>query len=298
MKKDVPISRSIKLGQKQAKKVMDERDKALKKRKQVLRKLGVSPENRLLVAEGDSWFDYLWDDILTLLESEHGYEVEDVAHYGDRIEEMAYSDRQLLNFTRTIDKLIENGQVPKAILLSGGGNDLAGDEFHMLLDHHQSSNPGLNEMVVKGVLEQRIRNAYIAILSSVTEVCERRLHRKIPILIHGYAHAVPDGRGYWIGGWLMPGPWLKPGFDMKGFEVMPENISMVRKLIDRFNEMLIDLTKLPKFSHVTHVDLRKTLKNDKTWKTWWENEIHPTEKGFKKVTKAIADVLENLPTPT
>lgn len=294
MKKDAAISRSITAGKEQAIRVTKERDKAVKKRKQVLKKLGQSSKSRLLVAEGDSWFDYLWEDILTLLESEHGYDVEDVAHYGDRIEDMAYSDRQLTNFTKTIDKLLEQGREPKAILISGGGNDLAGDEFHILLDHKKSPNPGLNEMVLKGIVEQRIRNAYIALLSSVTEVCERRLNRKIPILVHGYGYAVPDGRGYWIGGWAMPGPWLKPGFDMKGFEIRNKNTITVRKLIDRFNEMLIDLTNLQKFSHVTHVDLRKILKNDNNWKDWWENELHPTEKGFLKVTEAFAKVLDSL----
>ena len=49
----------------------------------------------ILVAEGDSWFNYPWTDILRLLEDEHGYEVESVAHYGDTIEEMAYSGGQL-----------------------------------------------------------------------------------------------------------------------------------------------------------------------------------------------------------
>jgi hypothetical protein len=53
------------------------------------RDLGPPAAGRVLVAEGDSWFDYpLWD-ILKDLEGGYGYEVESVAHMGDRVEDMA-----------------------------------------------------------------------------------------------------------------------------------------------------------------------------------------------------------------
>ena len=53
-----------------------------------------------LVAEGDSWFDYpLWD-VLKMLEDEHGFDVESVAHKGDRVEDMAYGPGQLDAFCR------------------------------------------------------------------------------------------------------------------------------------------------------------------------------------------------------
>ena len=46
---------------------------------------------------------------------------------------------------------------------------------------------------------------------------EKILGRKdIPILIHGYAHPVPDGRPF-LTGWPLPGPWLQPGFSAKGY---------------------------------------------------------------------------------
>jgi hypothetical protein len=94
-----------------------------------------------LVAEGDSWFDYLWYDILNMLESKHGFDVESVAHAGDRIEDMAYTGGQLAKFKKVLEKMLRREELPKAILLSGGGNDVAGDEFFMLLDHASSANP-------------------------------------------------------------------------------------------------------------------------------------------------------------
>src|ERR1051325_2242623 len=56
---------------------------------ETLRALAVPPATGLLVAEGDSWFDYPLHDVLTMLEDEHGFDVESVAHKGDTVEDMA-----------------------------------------------------------------------------------------------------------------------------------------------------------------------------------------------------------------
>jgi hypothetical protein len=248
----------------------------------------------LLVAEGDSWFNYPWTDILRLLEDEHGYDVESVAHFGDTVEEMAYSGGQLERFSRLIEKQLRRGRVPKAILLSGGGNDLAGTEFGMLLDHARSAAAGLNEQVASGIIDQRGRLAYITILSAVTEICQEWIGRPLPILVHGYDYPVPDGRGF-LGGWaFLPGPWLEPGFREKGFVRMQVRKAIVRDLVDRFNIMLQGVTVLPEFSHVTYVDLRKTLSTGRDYKQDWDNEMHPTATGFRLVTDRFVEVLNGL----
>jgi hypothetical protein len=66
----------------------------------------------VLVAEGDSWFDYPFHDVLKELEDRHGYDVESVAHRGDQIEEMAYGGNQLEELTRRIEKLLRRGVRP------------------------------------------------------------------------------------------------------------------------------------------------------------------------------------------
>jgi hypothetical protein len=47
----------------------------------------------VLIAEGDSWFDYPFQDVLSALEDDYGFDVESVAHKGDNVEDMAYSGR-------------------------------------------------------------------------------------------------------------------------------------------------------------------------------------------------------------
>ena len=118
-----------------------------------------------LIGEGDSWFDYPFSDILKILEDDYAYDVESVAHHGDLIEDMAYTG-QLEKFTSRLEKLLRNNTIPKAVLLSGGGNDLAGLEFGALLNHSVSPHIGFNDRVVDGVIDERLRDAYITTLTS------------------------------------------------------------------------------------------------------------------------------------
>lgn len=249
----------------------------------------------VLVAEGDSWFDYPFHDILEELEDRYGYDVESVAHHGDPIEEMAYGGNQLEEFTRRIEKVVRRGSTPKAILLSGGGNDVAGTEFGMLLNHARSAIAGLNMSVVDGVINQRIRSAYITILSAVTTICQQKTGMVLPILVHGYDYPVPDGRGF-LGGWgPLPGPWLEPGFREKGFEDLQSRTTIAHDLIDRFNTMVETLPALQGLEHVRYVNLRNTLRTDAQYQQWWENELHPTERGFHAVADKFVAVLAALP---
>src|SRR5262245_21786807 len=90
--------------------------------------LGVPVSTGVLVAEGDSWFDYPFHDVLQMLEDEYLYDVESVAHKGDTVEDMAHSGGQFDAFARLLEKLIRQGRVPNAILLSGGGHDVRSEE--------------------------------------------------------------------------------------------------------------------------------------------------------------------------
>lgn len=259
----------------------------------LLRAAGGSTRVGVLVAEGDSWFDYPWHDVLRMLEDHHGYDVESIAHKGDTIESMAYGG-QLEEFTRLIEKLVRQGVIPTAILLSGGGNDVAGDEFRTLLNHARSAHAGLNEQVVKGIVDERVFDAYVTMLTGVTTVCRKRSGGPIPILIHGYSHPVPDGRGV-LGGWgPLPGPWLQPGFRDKGFAERGACLEMAADLIDRFNGVLQRVTALREFSHVRYVDVRDALSNATDYKRWWANELHPTKRGFEAVADRLAAAISNM----
>jgi hypothetical protein len=248
----------------------------------------------LLVAEGDSWFDYPFYDVLKRLDDAFGWDVEQVAHRGDTVECMAYDGGQLDDFVRTIERVIRRGQVPTAILVSGGGNDVSGDGFALLLNHRSSPVSGLNPAVMAGVIDTRIRVAYTTILSAVTAVCESMLGARLPILLHGYDYPVPDGRGFLGGFGPLPGPWLEPGFREKGYDVLAERVQVIGGLIDTFYAMLAGVAATPGFSHVKVVDLRGTLSRQlagDAYKHSWGNELHPTRSGFTEVARRFDSAL-------
>jgi hypothetical protein len=147
MSTDNLIEAAIDAGIKQAVNVLKFRNEALDRRKAAVRahidKMNlIKPENPeresnterltlvslsknadlqsvgVLVAKGDSWFDYPFHNILRILEDEYGYDVESIAHKGDPIEEMAYGGGQLEELTRRIEKILrrEVTQPPIAIL--------------------------------------------------------------------------------------------------------------------------------------------------------------------------------------
>jgi len=312
MKLDKTTKAAMQTGRQQATEVLAFRAKALKRRAKALnthvKKLRAGAKSAkalealpktvttagVLIAEGDSWFDYPFHDILEMLEDDHGYDVESVAHKGDSAENMAYGDNQLEEFTRRIEKMIRRNTIPKAILLSAGGNDIAGDGFAMLLNHVRSSSAGLNEQIVAGVIDQRIQEAYFAILSAVTTVCESLIGHALPILLHGYDYPVPDGRGFLGGLSFLPGPWLEPGFREKGFDNLKQNTGVVEVLINRFNAMVKRVSQAPGFEHVKFIDLRNTLTTGPNYKDLWANEMHPTGKGFSLVTDRFVQALQKL----
>jgi hypothetical protein len=249
-----------------------------------------------LVAVGDSWFDYPFHDVLSMLD-EQGYNVEATAHRGDRIEAMAYEGGQIDRFARCVEKVTDQGATPKAILVSGGGNDIAGTEFGMLLNSAVSSTAGWNADVLAGVIDQRILTAYRSIIASINTICVDHIGGVRPIVIHGYDYPVPDGRGF-LGGWPFPGPWLQPGFREKGYSDLPQTVQQMRLVIDRFNDGLRGLEAEPACVNVHYLNLRGTLSSAlaaDAYQADWANELHPTQRGFEAVTAKFVGVLQGLP---
>ncbi|MGH1364856.1 MAG: SGNH/GDSL hydrolase family protein [Calditrichia bacterium] len=272
-------------------------EKHWKNRAGIRKKISRNDEPKgILIAEGDSWFDYPGSDVLDILEDKHNYRIEHSANKGDKAESMAYDSSQIKGFIRILERLLRRDESPKAVLLSAGGNDIAGDEFTILLNHAKSPKPGLSPEIMSAIINKRLRYCYITLISRINTLCEKHFGTKCPILVHGYDFAVPDGRGFWGGGWILPGPWLQPGFRKKGYPDKPlqYRTDLVEELINQFNDMLATLNRIRGFELVTYVNLRGKLPNDKKYKTWWANELHPTKKGFVVISDEIAKTLEQV----
>lgn len=240
----------------------------------------------LLIAEGDSWFDYGWaPDILDALRSPaHDFAVESAARAGHLIESMAYDDWQLRGFLRLIEEQARRGKIPRALLLSGGGNDIVHERrFTAWLNHAGSARPGWNAEAVNAFIFGNLRRAYLTWIAAATEFCKRLLKRAVPILIHGYGHPVPDGRRH-----PLSGPWLKPGFDDMGYTDRAVATELARQIIDALNDMQQELAGMAEFPHVLYVDLRPALSSASDYRDYWDNEMHPSERGFRLLAARLA----------
>jgi lysophospholipase L1-like esterase len=272
-------SNAIRMGRQRAAEFLEECAKASQRR----RKERKPPFAGWLVALGDSWFNYFGYDILAMLEKYHGFKSDAVADTGNRIEAMANEKGYLKRFFQKLSDQIASERIPRAILLSGGGNDIV-DAFEKLLYAANAPQPGWMPGL-DDFIEGKMKQSYLVIVSAMTEFCIKKLQRTIPILVHGYAHPVPDGRG------ALGRVWLEPGFLNKGYTNLDDRKALAKILIDKFNDMLGGLRG--NFGHVIYVNLRPVLSAGSDWDQYWENELHPTldevlKEGFNLVTRRIA----------
>lgn len=258
----------------------------------------------LIIAEGDSWFSYPGLDVLTALEQGIGgtrYGVFSAAKAGDTVEAMAYDGEQVKGFLREFKKVKDMNRAAdvRAILLSGGGNDIAGREFHLLLNHAKSiaasTRGALDETLTDAFIERLGRNLEFLICTAAAFASTMLNRTDIPILIHGYAPPVPDGRPFLIG-WPLPGPWLQPGFSSKGFGVeqaaeLERNTAVMALLIEKFNrraaQIEVNLKDVAKVRYVNVTGITSNVVTDARYKHDWSNELHPRESAFRKVAEAF-----------
>ncbi|MFM2067796.1 MAG: hypothetical protein RLZZ584_2705 [Pseudomonadota bacterium] len=294
------VDSATELGRRRAGQVIATRTRAQRRRAQVLAACAPGEAHApatsagLVLAEGDSWFDYPLHDVLQILEDEHGYDVETLARAGASLEAMAYGDGQLQNLSRRLERLARDQRLPRAILLSGGCNDIAGPQFGALLNHADSGQPGLDDAAVSSVIEQRMARSLLTMLHQVTALCRHWTGQTLPIVLHGYDYPVPDGRGM-AGDWgALSGPWLEPGLRAKGYAPVEVRKGIARSLIDRLNRLQAGVTALPGLGHVRHLDLRGTLSSGDDYRQHWANELHPTPKGYALVAARFAEQLRVL----
>lgn len=254
-----------------------------------------------LVAMGDSWFDFslpFHHDVIDVLSDRYGYEIQNVAKAGACVYELAYGtlDESFWSGVRSRPSQLEEivGKIaefrPQGILLSGSGNDFAGPEFIIFL-HHLAARPnGVNEGVVDSVFRTDIEPAYRRMIEVLIGATRRAGLGRVPILVHGYDYAFPDGRSALNLGVKKVGPWLAPSMLAKGYPNesaadMAQRRGILRKVVDALYGMLARLAKA--YPQVRVVDVRGTLPT----LNLWHDELHPTDPGFELVAAKFASVL-------
>jgi hypothetical protein len=243
-----------------------------------------------ILAEGDSWFNYplgssehpFGEGVIPHLESLLGYPILNMAHAGEEAREMLGLKRR----QELISKLADPNIHYDAILFSGGGNDLAGDQFIIWLKDEPPEPPP------EQMLDDDAVNAMLAVLEAeLLELVAIVQHSGCPdakIFVNCYDFPFVTGIGV-----CGLGPWLKPSLDFayQQMAVVPteqkEN-AVVKTLMKRFKIMLDQVAKTAGPNFIV-VPTQGTL----TLEAEWWNEIHPTPAGFDKIAMKFQTALNN-----
>jgi hypothetical protein len=230
-----------------------------------------------ILAHGDSWFDYpLSADVIDFLRADPSRpEILCLAHYGDAsTTALGVTKRQQLidNLTAT-----PNGAFD-ALLFSGGGDDIAGDQFCLWVRPFDPSNPdpthGIDNARLWDLM-QVVQAAYVDLIG----VC-KAIQPECILFLHAYDFAQPNGvPACWVG------PWLKPSLDFRGWTDPALAAQLVKNVLLAFDSMLTQLES--DYKNVVYVRTQGTLNP----KTEWANEVHPTEPGFAKIAARFRDAL-------
>lgn len=249
------------------------------------------PNTKVIIAEGDSWFEYpvyLKDILQNLIDDNDNYAVLSLALGGDWLANELYENE----YEPAVDRF-----QPHAFLISGGGNDLVGDYRLMtfLKPIDQVAQADRNNP------EKYLTDRFSAILNAFRIqyfLFFRDFTLRYPlvgkIITQGYDYPIPSNavrlHRNLIGTLLnrtQNGKWLLEPFKMAG--IHDENIQrgVMRVIIDRFNDMLIT-EGCSVYSNVYHIDSRGLVN---TGDNVWFDELHPQSSVFKKIAMAFRDCI-------
>ena len=129
------------------------------------------------MAQGDSWFDYFpGTDLIDCLHENHGHDFSgadgsstNLAVAGSTLNDEAYGpvpvnflgipqSDEVSRIAELVDRIKTDN--PQALLISGGGNDVAGDEFFSFIENARSGLEPVNPDVLQGVLNRTFRSAF------------------------------------------------------------------------------------------------------------------------------------------
>jgi hypothetical protein len=250
------------------------------------------------LAIGDSWFEYpLYNEIPTpfqnnaiVAQSQLGSlgnpppQILNQALHGQATTAMLSYENQekMISVLQDPDQwLNEQTGLPDAILVSGGGDDLVGDQLAIYLDY---GGGGLNLSRLQGVLDS-VQASYMDLFAF------RDIFAKgVPIIGHCYDYAIPND----VHPVCTDSAWLCPSLSFAGYDY-DTGLQIVGQMIDLFHTMLMSLANDPG-NHFSVIDTRNTLTRNASQPIGWANEIHPWYQGFTALANKFLVGLRAIPT--
>jgi hypothetical protein len=253
---------------------------------------------RILLAEGDSWFSFgsvRLDNLLQQLRFEQNTMIVTLAEPGDTIIRMS-----AIRKNPHLEQQFSNrfGYAHHAILLSGGGNDVIDRAAEIIppATRKKSANKPAADYCDLNAL-RRTLNQVAAGYAEIVALRDRKgvsLCVRKPIIIHTYDYITPrDAPAKFL--FFQKGPWLYNA--MLAAKIPPQRWNDVADfIIDALAEKLLTLPEILPNVHV--VDTRGRMKRAAAASTGVSNdsvnEIHATRGGYQKAARPINALLTRL----
>ena len=252
------------------------------------------PNKPVLVAEGDSWFQFpvLIDDVVEQLLDD--YAIRSLAAAGDTAANMVHGDLEP-KATEYLANLRAQKDHVQAFLFSAAGNDIIGEnpetgdsELHGLLNDFDPNAGSVEAHINQSALNTRLGRLRACYEKVVTDIRAEPDLATLPILVHGYDYAFPypakanDPRDP---PYAKRNEWLGEPLDKRGYPVTAEGDirrrhDIIKYLIDRLYDMLNGLAGTSETSGIWVVNCRGAMPTVEDW----NDEIHGTDDGFREVT--------------
>jgi lysophospholipase L1-like esterase len=256
-----------------------------------------------ILAFGDSWVTPVF---LQYALSKLGYRVngfdgtslfyeDEYCNIGAWLKSMAVMAPQFASF---VAGQINPGNLPKAILISGGGNDsVRKSQLERFVNKKRDGVDPINDMALNDHVADLILQHKTIVNNIRGAIKDEILNKSIPILIHGYDHPMPfkitrleaaqkEMKDSWM---------YRPLFDL-GYVNIEDRAEIMKKLIDALNKGLETYAKTSPLN-VLYVNLRGQIPQkydlDFIDAAGWSDNLHPTFKGYALLAEKIVKDLED-----
>lgn len=246
----------------------------------------------VLVAEGDSWFEFplLVREIIDQLEDE--YLIWSIGAAGDTARNMVYIHAEYPK------ALKDRSHDVRGFLFSAAGNDIIGEDAETqepvlfnLLKNFNGNNADIEGHINKDLLEEKMRFLQGAYTSVIKKVRTELGFENLPIFIHGYDYAIPypcighDPRDPIH---ASKNEWLGKPLDQRNIKDPLLRHNIIKYMIDRLYTMMEEVSGDSRQTGVWLVNCRGAMPDV----TDWIDEIHGTSDGFKKVAARFVEVIK------
>lgn len=237
------------------------------------------PDLPRAVAEGDSWFLHpLQPDVVDQLSGGESprLAIRSFAAAGDTLVTMW----RLNAFLAAAEE-----EDARCILLSGGGNDVLGDEFPAFLNRWTPDNGAGPARLLNENFELKVSHLRDLYMTLAGDAAHRLPRAKL--VVHGYDYVIPGVAKPDKDQFEHSGRWLGKHLTQAGIEFGPERAQLLRHIIDRFtSDVLAPLASSN--DNVVHADTRNSVGSHE-----WSDEIHPNSAGFNAVALRILDAAKS-----